>query len=232
MVKKLVILLFYTCSSLGSSAQVYFTYGYGSNFSNVHGLNQFVASYNDTRPWLDKELKSFAYVDGFVVNFGAGIGPGWVEFEYAFRAQKRSAEGIGTGNAFIRDVKLKQPTFAISSGIIFVENEGGVSLGLRTEFGKMKVKTRVYENASDKPDWDTYDLGLKLNTGPVLKIFIAPEADILGTLSIYYTFGLLKNNVYEIEEDINHTSPTYKDERFQNSNGLFGFSFAFGVFGS
>jgi hypothetical protein len=230
--RRFSILLFFAFITFHASGQAYFTYGYGSNFTSANGLNQFVKNYNDTRPWLDKDLKKFSYVDGFAVSFGAGLGTMWVDMQYGFRGQKRSANGTGTSGVHaIRDVKLKQAVFAFSSGVILVEDKGGVSFGVRGEFGKQKVLTRVYESSSEKPEWDKYDLGLIANLGPVMKIFIAPDAGAVGSLSIYYTFGIIKTNAYEVEEAINNSTPDYKDKKFQNDNGVFGFCLSFGVFG-
>ena len=213
-------------------SQVYFTYGYGANFANVKGLNQFVDNYNTSRSWLNKEMKSFSYVDGFTVSLGLGAGGGWLETEYAFRGQKRFANGIDAlGDDVTRQVKLKQGSVAISIGGMFLEENGGVAFGVRSDMGTQKLLTRLYETGMDKPDWEKYDLGFIINTGPTMKIFLG-EDGALGTLSFYYTFGWFKTNVYELEADVNHSNPAEKDKRFDNKNNVFGINLAFGIYGA
>lgn len=217
--------------SYGQAA--YFTWGYASNFASVKGINQVVNNYNTSRPWLDKEMKKFSYVDGIAVSFGAAAGNFWVDMEYGFRSQKRKASGLDlTGVDGTRELKLKQGAFAFSGGVIAVEDDGGVAFGIRGEFGTQKALTRIYESSSDKGDWDKINMGLMANVGPMIKIFIAPDEAALATISLYYTFGVVRTNAYELEESVNKSSPAYKDDRFKNGNGIFGFALAIGVFGS
>ncbi len=227
-----VLIVVWFCS-LQSFGQAYFTYGYGSNFANVKGLNQFVENYNTSRSWLRTEMKPFSYVDGLTITFGAGLGGAWIETEYGFREQKRFADGIDAmGDDVTRQVKLKQGGLAMSVGGIYVDEGGGVAFGLRTAFSHQKILTRLYETGMDKPDWEKYDLRFIANTGPALKVFLDGRGGALGTISLYYTFGLFKTNAYEIEADVNHSNPVEKDKRFQNKNNVFGFNIAIGVYGT
>lgn len=229
--KRLLLISLILFLSIKASSQVYFTYGYGSNFAKVDGLNQFVDNYNSYRSWLRTEMKPFSYVDGLTATLGVGAGVAWLETEYAFRSQKRFADGIDVFDDDVtREVKLKQGGLAISLGGLFVEDGGGSAFGLRTEFGRQKLLTRLYKTGTDKPDWEKYDLRMLVNTGPVMKIFLDAGEGVLGTITLYYTFGLFKTNVYEIEADVNHSNPPEKDARFQNKNNVFGFNIAFGLY--
>jgi len=230
--RRISLFCFVLCISFQSYSQIYFTYGYGGSFTNPKGLNQFVENYNATRSWLNKEMKSFSYLDGISVTLGAGFGGGSIDMEYALRAQKRFADGIdAAGDDVTRQVKHRQNAFAVSTGGMFVEGSGGVAFGLRTEFGNQKINTRLYETNGSKSDWEKYDMGLMVNTGPVLKIFFGEDGG-LAALSLHYTFGLLNRNVSEIEDLINHSNPPDDAERFDNNTGGFGFGVSFGVFGS
>jgi len=87
----LIFGLFFSTSALGQFG--YFTFGYGGNATSLSGINVVVNNYNETRPWLDKQMHSFGYLDGITVAAGGGIDHFWGDFEYGARSQKRSASG-------------------------------------------------------------------------------------------------------------------------------------------
>ena len=88
------VLIFILFFSVTAKTQVgYFMLGYGGNVTNVDGINEVVNNFNETRPWLDKEMKPFSYLDGVVITFGGVIDHVWAETEYGFRSQKNSASG-------------------------------------------------------------------------------------------------------------------------------------------
>jgi len=220
--------------SLSSAGQVYFGYAYTGNTKSLKGLNQFVDNYNTSRTWLDKEMKDFGYLDGFTINFGAGIGAFWVDMEYNILAQKRIASGISplNGQAY-RQLKLRNNNFAFTTGVMAAESEGGVAFGLRTEFGGQKTLTRVFADKSDKGDWDKSDSELTLNAGPMMKIFIAPDAGAYFAISLYYTwgFGLFNTNHTYLDRQINNVNHIDDSPDFENKLHSFGFSISAGVFG-
>jgi hypothetical protein len=114
-----------------------------------------------------------------------------------------------------------------------VEQDGGVALGIRGEFGSQKLKTRVFKEGGDKGDWIKHDIGLIANMGPVMKIFLSPAPSVALTMSVYYTFGLLKSNAGILEQSINNSSHVQeRDDEFKNGNGLFGIGFTLSIFGS
>lgn len=214
-------------------SQVYFGYGYGMNFTSVKGLNKVVSNYNSTRPWLDKEMKNFSYVDGLVINLGGGFAATMFDMEFGFRSQKRIAKGTGaTGVAATREVKLRQNVFAFTFGGYLVETHGGFGFGLRTEFGEQKALTRVFETGGDKGDWNKIKFGGITNVGPAVKIFIAPGEGGVVTIAMYYTFGMVKANASDLERALNNKDlDDSENDAFKNRNGVFGITVVAGVFG-
>jgi len=162
--------------SFTASAQMYYGLGYGLSLVSVKGLNAIMDEYNEIRPWLDKDMGQFGFVDGMILNAGVGYEGFWLDMEMAFRSQTRKAQGTPPGGMNgTRQFKLTQNAFAFNLGGMGGNEDGGVGIGLRTEFGGQTVRTRVYNDGVEKGDWNKAYDDLMLNMGPMLKLVLLSD---------------------------------------------------------
>jgi len=201
------------------------------NFNNLSGINAVVDSYNTSRPWLDKEMKDFSYLDGMTVCLGTGLGHAWFDMEYGFRSQKRAASGTDLYGFFnTRELKMKNNNFALTIGGVG-GNTTGMGVGLRTEFGMLKLKTRVYGESSPKEKLeDLLDPRVSLKAGPMIKLFGVVAGTSIITGSIYYTWSLLRYNVSDVDTDLNNNDYNYVEQpQFELRPSSFGFNISVGI---
>lgn len=213
------------------SAQIYFGYGYGMAFTSVQGLNTITDEYNEIRPWLDSKMGNFSLVDGFIMNVGASYQGIWMDMEMSFRTKKKDAYGTPPGTDVLgtRQLKLQQNAFAWTMGGMAAENGGGVGIGLRTEFGGQKIKTRVYNEGQDKGEWDKAYDNLMINLGPSLKVLLISDGGASLAFTTYYTWGLFKNNMTKFASYLNSNADPYSEQdKYGNNNRVFGFNVTFG----
>jgi len=193
-------------------------------------MNTIVDEYNEIRPSLDKDMGQFGLVSGPVLNLGMGLDGFWIDMEMAFRSQVKRATGTPPdGMKGSREFKLMQNAFSWNMGFIGGNEDGGFGIGLRSEFGGQKVKTRVYNDGVKKGDWTEIFDDLMLNMGPMVKVVLMPSDGPSFTFASYYAFGLFKNNMTEGAAYINRNLDRYGDyPRYINSNGILGFNVTIG----
>lgn len=72
--KKSIILIFYLAMMLIAipkkvNSQIGFSIGIRSHFGGMHGINNIINQYNDTRDWLDNSLGNQRFQNGFEIGF-------------------------------------------------------------------------------------------------------------------------------------------------------------------
>lgn len=217
------------------SQSIYISHGFSSNFTNVQGLNQVVDNYNDTRLWLDKDLKHFGNLDGYRLSFGAFFGGAlWTDFEFSFRNQKRKAFGTDSfGNFGTRELKLRNNLFAWTFGVGGIEDKFLYTFGARMDVGNYLLKTRVYYDGEPKGDWSIVDdKHLVGRVGPSLMIGYFPDESIMLNIQMYYQVGIFKTNMTYTDEELNNSFYDYTSpDIFDMKNHVFGISLLIGIVG-
>jgi len=234
--KHFVILLVFASLSTVTNAQMgYLNLGYSGNGTSLKGLNEVVKNYNSSRTWLDKEMKEFGHLNGLVVGTGGGAANFWFDFEMSLTSQKRHASGTEpAGKVATRYLKYKNNNFAISLGGAGGEDGATVAGGIRFDFGKEKLKTKVdYKNQTNE-GWSMVGDGLlSTRVGPTFKFIVSSYGGAMFSITTYYTWSVFLHNVTEFDEIINNTN--YQDleqEKFNIRSNVFGFTVTTGILGS
>lgn len=219
--------------SLSAQSQILgFRHAYSFNFTSLKGLNQVVDNYNETRSWLDQEMKDFGLLDGYAVGFTAGGYSAWIDLEFSGRGQKRKAFGTDLfGNFGTRSLKLKNNTMALTIFGVATDETFAAGFGLRTEFGNNKLKTKIEYEGND-PEWEVVQRDLTVKVGPSIRLinFVSSALDI--SLTGYFVFGLLKTNHTEADIKLNNTFYNYeKQDKFESNNNTFGIQISVGFLG-
>ncbi len=229
--RNVLVILGLICTTSVSAQLSYFTLGYGGNILNLSGINEVVDNYNSSRLWLDDEMKNFKYLDGIAISLGREINHVWVDLEYETRSKKRTASGTDLYGFYnSRDLKLKNNTIAITIGGTG-GNKSGIGLGLRTEIGMVRLKTRVYGESYPKEKLENLmDPLISLKFGPQIKVFGFVTDGLIITGSVFYTYSLLKYNVNELDADLNGSYYNYLNppEEFDFRPNTFGFCMSLG----
>ncbi len=221
-----------------TSAQLfYLNYGYNGAFTNLSGINSAITNYNDTRPWLKDELKQFNYLDGLNITWGMGFDNLLMEFGYDFRGQKRSVTGTDLyGMTNTREVKVQNGVGKFIFGLMVPDQDRGMAYvgAIRLEFGRVRVKTRVYGDTYDKEKFDQISSGFpSTRMGPTIKIFkqISDNGlEIAG--GIYYLWSLSQSNVKQVDEELNNAFYLGEfPDQFNLKPNSFGFTLEFGIAG-
>lgn len=213
----------------------YVFYGYNVSTYRLDGINAVINNYNETRPWLEEEMKEFHYLDGFSLSFGLGAKPIFVETGYNFRSQKRSVSGTDLyGNEDTRQIKVKNGAFNISfglAGIFGSRMENLLAFGVRTDIGALKVKTRVFGDSGPKEKME--DIGytnVTAQSGPMLR-YSRDIGGVAMSFAVYYTWSLLKYNYRRLDEQLNYTEYWEDPPQFNLRPNCFGFMIQAGIAG-
>lgn len=212
----------------------YFTLGYGGNFTNLEGINKIVTNFNETRPWLEKEMRSFGYLDGVTISLGAASNHSWTDMEYGFRSQKNSARGTDVSGDFnTQELKVRNGSFILNLGYITTECRFPFAAGLRMDLGGMVVKTRVYGESNPKEKMERIgfkDITLKI--GPVVKIFaVHTDQGTLISGSVFYARSLYPQQVTFMDVELNNSDFHTDDPQFRFQPHTFGFNINVGLSG-
>jgi hypothetical protein len=217
----LIICLFSLSTLNGVSQDGHFVFSAGVNTSlgGYDSLNFVIDRYNETRSWLEKEMKNIKALDGEYLSVQYGVGKVFIGFDIALRDKKRFAEGTDATNQLMRrQIKASMNTFGISAGIGVVDDATPlfVGAGVRADFGKFKVKTRVYAVDGDKGNWIKAVDELNASVSIFLRVVIS-NPGILIEPSYSFGFNAIKPDVVGLNEAINPvTAPA--DPSSMNSN--------------
>lgn len=209
-------------------------YGYKGDATNFSGINNIVDNYNTSRPWLDKEMKKFGYLDGFTMSTGVIASHLWMDLGASFMGKKHSAEGVNPANNTLvtRDLKIKANHVDFDFGVSAGGNAFGIGFGLKTDIGRLKFKSRVYADSGDKGKLESIvDDQFLLRLGPVLKLFfIDNESRLSVSAGVYYAYSLLRYNYTRMDEILNNNYYSYVDQpEFDLRPNAFGFTITAGV---
>lgn len=224
----LLIGLFCTFSLISlSQPMLNFEIGYNSQFGSPKGLNYIVDRYNNTRNYLDNEMKSFNNLNGLTLNFGFVYGA-YIEFGFIGRSQKRMASGTVNGEYFTRYLKVKNNGMSISLGVPFISDEIKIIPGVRFDFCFPKIRTKIEsQNPFDEEEWINLYSGTDYYIAPFIKIILGP----IG-FEPYFAIGDKKNgNIAIVNEKLNPN--TYQNDPINipfNHRG-FGFKLTLSLFG-
>ncbi len=230
----LFLIMHAACKPSSAQDYMYIGYGYNGAFTNLSGVNQVVANYNDTRPWLDDELAEFSYLDGASVSIGYIISEAfWFDVGFDFRGKKHAVSGQDTrGNYNTRELKVKNSTGRVNVGFVFGGGGAVLMCGLRTEVGDLKTKSRVFGDSFDKEKMeDIGDNSLTLKFGPTVKLLtLVPEtAGLQVSLSVYYQWSAFTNNVTSLNNDLNNSNYYTDQVQFDVKPHHFGLSLEIGI---
>ena len=219
--------------TLGMNAQLfYLTYGYNGSFTKLSGINEVVDNYNDLRPWLDKEMGNFNYLDGFSLSVGGAMANVWFDSGFDWRSQKQSAEGTDLYGFYnTRQLKVKNGSFLLNFGYLDGKGDNVFGLGLRTEIGTIQTQTRLFGESYEKDKFE--DIGyshIGARSGPMIKLISrVVKGGPIVTASLYYTWSFLDYNYTRLDEELNGTFYNYEDSpRFDMRPHSFGFQLSFG----
>lgn len=220
-----LLLLTIASNALGQFA--YMGFGYAKVSPSSKGLNRVLTDYNEARPWLSKEFRSFRNVRGFSFSMGGGAGPIWVDITFNSAKRILTAEGVSPINNGIngtREVLVKNPTGSLNIGLgAAMGSNGGLAFGLQTDIGQVDVKTRYHLDDYETPDWTDVQSNIMARTGPVLFLMIVPGPGIFFGGRIGYGFSVFKTNYTALDEAINKHSYDEDQAKFSASNHAFHF---------
>lgn len=159
------LVLFSTCLLNKALAQNFVEISYNAAIPmEFDNLNFIIDRYNETRDYLDLEMKNVTYLDGKSYSIGERFGNYEFAVGYTGAGNKVKAEGYNNSGLFIqRQVKVKTSVFNLSfSCDIMQMKNGSIQLGFGLQYGRFKVKTRVEEKeVIRKAEWDYINIADK-----------------------------------------------------------------------
>lgn len=208
--------------------------GYTGSKMKFEGLNQVIDKYNERRPYLDRELGNINYLDGFTLGMGLGERHLLMDFRLNFANANRYATGddgnpaYPAGASFRRDLKVRQRTGVLTMGggkVFRGKTDVGLVLGLRSEVGKTKVFTRVYQDGAEVPEFDEVVDDLFFRAGPTLITLFAPREGVVFQFHLFYVHSLFSWDSEDLDRKLHGSFPPSSE----NSNHGLGFAFTLGI---
>lgn len=200
MTKNLIIITFIFLS-MHNKAQVFvnFEIGYNAQFGNPKGLNYIVNRYNETRNYLNQEMKSFNNLDGFTMSLGFVYGA-YIDIGFIGRAQKRYATGTVNGEDFTRYLRMRNNGMSIGIGIPLIGEEIKIIPGTRFDFCFPRISSKIEtENPFDDEEWEDLYTGTSSYITPFVKIILGPV-----NFEPYFAIGSKKlGNIYTVNKNLN-----------------------------
>lgn len=212
-------------------AQSYFALGYNLNAPNLEGMNYIVDRYNETRPFLDKTMSQFNFMDGITINFGTVMSGGvFLETGLTKAVKNHKAEGVDATNTLQqRQLRLALVNWDIGMGIAFPQDNPVFSLGAAVNLGSYKVRTRVNEKDQvKKTDWDKILKESMIRFSIFARIQLGSPSGL--AIEPYYNFNsILKINVAPVNAAINPATHQSDPSTIEESLPMFGLKLKFSV---
>jgi len=212
-----------------AEGQTFFQIGYNAGFPDgLDSLNFIIDRYNDTRSYLDEEMKHVTYSDGMSMSFGSMIKGTGIFFGigYTGAGKKIFAEGTDNSSKLIRrELKVKSRIFDIDLGFSIMNTDNlKILLGTSYSFGSFVVKGRVAEeSAIRKEKWELYNDGNNLFFSLGMFLRIAMSAGLF--IQPYFIFvpgDVFMNDVTEVNERINSNTYMNDPSPLRVKNNMFG----------
>lgn len=223
------ILLF---SSFTGFSQLYvnFEIGYNAQFGNPKGINYIVDRYNETRNYLDQEMKSFNNLDGLTASFGFVYGA-YIDLGFIGRGQRREATGTYNGEKFTRHLRVRNHGMSLGIGIPLISDEIKIIPGTRVDFTFPRISTKIIrENPdplSDEDEWTDIYTGTSTYIAPFIKIIIGPV-----NFEPYYAFGERKlGDIAVVNQKLNPDTYAQDPKSILFNHRGFGFRLTLSLFG-
>lgn len=144
--KKTYTLLFVLLAALTMQAQT--SIGLSFAMPTWRPLNSIIDRYNDTRPWLDKEMGNVHFMPGYNISFG--LAPKDSKFAFQFIAlRKSSGRFTSKGNDDKRDLSVRLWTVSIFDFTYYPLRLGRFNAGfglMPIELSRLKIRGRVNDD--------------------------------------------------------------------------------------
>jgi len=202
--------------STTARSQFYMTMGYNAGFpTSFSNLNYVIDRYNETRSYLDTEMKHITYLDGMTISMGGMFGPLLIGCGYTGGGQKRYADMTGNdGSVSRRELWVKERKFDMDFGVAIADKDkGGLFLGGTMSVGGVRVNTRTgLEGEIKKEKWTKINpWGDLLFTGGVFLRLQFRNPGIYIEPYFHFTPGeIFQNDITEINENLNPN--TYQND--------------------
>lgn len=212
--------------------------GYNMNFTNGQGFEVLVDRYNSSYTNLVQQLPDFNYLDGISYHFYLAWGDndylsgGVLEIGYDNRSKSQIAVFDANGTRFEEQIRYSLNTGNFGFGIpIRMSYDGLISLGLRTNVGSLKVKSRLAREGTVRDEeWEDLESMLYMDFEVNLKLVIQGFS-----IEPYYTFSADKlfgsmNNLYYINRELNPDTYQLDGDRIPLNSGAFGIRIMVAIF--
>ena len=189
----------------------YIGLGYNMSFLQSDGLDYVISRYNETRTYLDEQMKDPRYFDGMAIHFGLSQNAFLFDFGYTQQSCVVGAEGVDlSGVVQRREVKNKWNTIDFGFGVSLGNSETkalalGVNVGLNSE----KSLTRA-----DTPDkigvanFAQVQKQFKIGLSPFVQFAVCSEDGFGVIFKPYYAWSPVKTDYTELNKYINpYTAP-------------------------
>ena len=200
-IAKYSVLVLLILSSFSAKSQVgIFGAGYHMGFFVNDSLKYVIDRYNETRNFLDKELKYPNYMDGlhFEIAFGT---PVYFSLGYVGQTAQSHAEGVdNTGTLQRRVIKYSYHTFDMGVGYFKIPVGGGFGF----KFGSEALKSKVGP-AEEVKNIQFSDVQSDLQASlSAFLVFLAPLSDGIGLyVKPYFMLSLFRTDYANFNAFIN-----------------------------
>lgn len=234
LMKKFIIALLMTITGIFYCyPQLYFHVGYNGSFpTKYQNLNFVIDRYNETRPYLDKQLHQITYLDGFTmaVGFVANV---VLDIGYTGGKQSTIAEADdGFGGISRRELVVKTSLFDVDLGFGAAKKEGAFFAGFSANIGSMKVKTRVGEKKQIKDrDWKqiNYFDDMVFNLGVFARILFDDPGFFIQPYFLFAPFELFESNMYDVNFYLNPDTYEHDPNPLIIQHTMFGIKLGFAL---
>lgn len=208
--KKQSLLAALSLVSLTTKAQIFgFGFGYNLSFLNADSINFIIDRYNDTRSYLDVEMKHMNIFKGpsFTIQGSGGSGKVGLFFDIGrdWTRARAFAQTDTFGPLEHRDVRIKLDAWHIGFGLSFRGGPVVLSPGISIDIGTEKAETRVGPaDQVKKQDWSTVIADNNVYAALFCQVLLGPRDGFVRlSLQPYYRFAVSDQQFWPLNEAIN-----------------------------
>lgn len=174
-------------------------FGLNISYSSFRPLNHIIDRYNETRPWLNKEMGNIHMLPGISVAWGVNSWDEKSSFEiFSWKSSRATVESKGQSEEF-RKLRFKMTTLSIvGAGFYFINgNKFKIGIGTRpAELSLIRVKSKT--DSSDKYETllkSNGFMGIPTSASSTLYLDFMTKISDSGAFKVkfYWQFGWWKN---------------------------------------
>lgn len=123
--------------------------GFSWAYAPMRPLNHIIDRYNDTRPWLDKQMPNIRYLPGFTFSLGVAEWDEATSLEAFSWKYQRQTVSSGFGANDYRKLRVRMTTLSLVGGAWYPLRNDAYKIGIGSrpiEFSILKIKGKTMDD--------------------------------------------------------------------------------------